>query len=392
MLIRFFLALRVAGLKPSVGEFLQLLAGLRAGLADGTPDGFHALARTALVKDETQFDLFDRVFGAWFAGAEALATDATTGIPQDWLRQQAELLLDDEDKARITTLGGWEALMQALRERIAEQQGRHEGGNRWIGTAGTSPFGNAGYNPEGVRIGGAGGQRRAVKMWQRREDRNLAEHAPLDARQLALALRKLRRFAREGVPDQLDLSGTIEGTARRGGLLDLRFQAERRNAVKLLLFLDIGGSMDEHVRACESLFSAARSEFRHLEHFYFHNCPYERVWRDNRRRWSEWTPLPEILHKYPADWRVVIVGDASMSPHEILAPGGSVEHFNDEPGAVWMQRLLAVYRRAAWINPVPEDQWEWTPSIALLRELMGGRMFPLTLDGLDRAIARLKTG
>lgn len=282
--------------------------------------------------------------------------------------------------------------MQALRERIAEQQGRHEGGNRWIGTAGTSPFGNAGYNPEGVRIGGAGGQRRAVKMWQRREYRNLDEHAPLDARQLALALRKLRRFAREGVPDQLDLSGTIEGTARRGGLLDLRFQAERRNAVKLLLFLDIGGSMDEHVRACESLFSAARSEFRHLEHFYFHNCPYERVWRDNRRRWSEWTPLPEILHKYPADWRVVIVGDASMSPHEILAPGGSVEHFNDEPGAVWMQRLLAVYRRAAWINPVPEDQWEWTPSIALLRELMGGRMFPLTLDGLDRAIARLKTG
>ncbi len=392
MLIRFFLALRVAGLKPSVGEFLQLLAGLRAGLADGTPDGFHALARTALVKDETQFDLFDRVFGAWFAGAEALATDATTGIPQDWLRQQAELLLDDEDKARITTLGGWEALMQAVRERIAEQQGRHEGGNRWIGTAGTSPFGNAGYNPEGVRIGGAGGQRRAVKMWQRREYRNLDEHAPLDARQLALALRKLRRFAREGVPDQLDLSGTIEGTARRGGLLDLRFQAERRNAVKLLLFLDIGGSMDEHVRACESLFSAARSEFRHLEHFYFHNCPYERVWRDNRRRWSEWTPLPEILHKYPADWRVVIVGDASMSPHEILAPGGSVEHFNDEPGAVWMQRLLAVYRRAAWINPVPEDQWEWTPSIALLRELMGGRMFPLTLDGLDRAIARLKTG
>lgn len=392
MLIRFFLALRTAGLKPGVGELLHLLAGVRAGLAEGSIDRFHALARTALVKDETQFDRFDRVFGAWFAGADALAPELLAELPQDWLKRQAELLLSDEEKARIEALGGWEALMQALRERLEQQQGRHEGGNRWIGTAGTSPFGHAGFNPEGVRIGGTGKQRRAVKVWERREYRNLDDHAPLGTRQMALALRKLRRFAREGVPDRLDLPGTIDGTARQGGLLDLRFQPERRNAVKILLFLDIGGSMDEHVRACEALFSAAKSEFRHLEHFYFHNCLYERVWRDNRRRWSEWTPLPEILHKYPADWRVVIVGDASMSPHEVLVPGGSVEHHNEEPGLAWMQRLLAVYHRAAWINPVPEEQWEWTPSIGILREAMGGRMFPLTLDGLDRAIARLKTG
>jgi uncharacterized protein with von Willebrand factor type A (vWA) domain len=390
MLIRFFLALRSAGLKPGVGEFLQLLAALRAGLARGSIDEFHALARMALVKDETRFDLFDRVFGAWFAGAEALAPDLLAELPQDWLRREAELMLSDEEKARIESLGGWDELMRTLRERLDEQRERHQGGNRWIGTGGTSPFGNAGFNPEGVRIGGEGRQGRAVKVWERREYRNLDDQAPLGTRNIALALRKLRRFAREGVPELLDLPGTIEGTARSGGMLDLRFQAERRNAVKILLLLDIGGSMDEHVRLCESLFTAARSEFRHLEHFYFHNCLYERVWRDNRRRWSEWQPLPDLLHKYPADWRVVIVGDASMSPHEILVPGGSVEHHNEEPGAAWMQRLLAVYHRAVWLNPIPEAQWEWTPSIGILRELMGGRMFPLSLDGLDRAIARLK--
>jgi uncharacterized protein with von Willebrand factor type A (vWA) domain len=390
MLIRFFLALRSAGLKPGVGEFLQLLAALRAGLARGSIDEVHALARMALVKDETRFDLFDRVFGAWFAGAEVLAPDLLAGLPQDWLRREAELMLSDEEKARIESLGGWDELMRTLRERLDEQRERHQGGNRWIGTGGTSPFGNAGFNPEGVRIGGEGRQGRAVKVWERREYRNLDDQAQLGTRNIALALRKLRRFAREGVPELLDLPGTIEGTARSGGMLDLRFQAERRNAVKILLLLDIGGSMDEHVRLCESLFTAARSEFRHLEHFYFHNCLYERVWRDNRRRWSEWQPLPDLLHKYPADWRVVIVGDASMSPHEILVPGGSVEHHNEEPGAAWMQRLLAVYHRAVWLNPIPEAQWEWTPSIGILRELMGGRMFPLTLDGLDRAIARLK--
>jgi hypothetical protein len=241
-----------------------------------------------------------------------------------------------------------------------------------------------------VRIGGSGGQRRAVKVWERREYRNLDDQVLLGTRNIALALRKLRRFAREGVPDLLDLPGTIESTARAAGMLDLRFQAERRNAVKILLFLDIGGSMDEHVRTCEELFSAARSEFRHLEHFYFHNCLYEKVWRDNARRWHEWMALPDLLHRFPADWRVVIVGDASMSPHEILAAGGSVEHWNEEPGAIWLQRLLEVYHRAVWLNPVPEAQWEWTPSIGILRELLGGRMFPLSLDGLDRAIRRLR--
>jgi hypothetical protein len=390
VLIRFFLALRSAGLTPGVGEFLHLLAALRAGLADGSINQFHALARLSLVKDETRYDLFDRVFGAWFAGVETLAPDLLAQIPQDWLRAQAELLLSDDDKARIQSLGGWDELMRTLQQRLQEQQERHAGGQRWIGTGGTSPFGNSGYNPEGVRIGGSGGQRRAVKVWERREYRNLDDQVLLGTRNIALALRKLRRFAREGVPDLLDLPGTIESTARAAGMLDLRFQAERRNAVKILLFLDIGGSMDEHVRTCEELFSAARSEFRHLEHFYFHNCLYEKVWRDNNRRWHEWMALPDLLHRFPADWRVVIVGDASMSPHEILAAGGSVEHWNEEPGAIWLQRLLEVYHRAVWLNPVPEAQWEWTPSIGILRELLGGRMFPLSLDGLDRAIRRLR--
>ncbi len=390
VLVSFFSALRSAGLKPGVGEFLQLLGGLRAGIAHGSIDEFHAFSRTVLVKDETRFDLFDRVFGAWIGGIEAASGEAFATLPEDWLRQQAQLLLSDAEKARIESLGGWEELMRTLHERLAEQTDRHAGGNRWIGTAGTSPFGNAGYHPEGVRIGGQGRQKRAVKVWERREYRNLDDQVQLGTRNIALALRKLRRFAREGAAESLDLPSTIEGTARAGGMLDLKFQPERRNTIKILLLLDIGGSMDEHVRTCEELFSAARSEFRHLQHFYFHNCLYERVWSDNRRRWDQWLPLPDLLHKYPADWRVVIVGDASMSPHEILVAGGSVEHMNDEPGAVWLARLLGVYHRAVWLNPVPQAQWEWTPSIGILRELMGERMFPFSLDGLQRAIDKLK--
>ncbi len=390
MLISFLTALRCAGLKPGVGEFLQLLAGLRAGIARGSIDEFHAFARMVLVKDETRFDLFDRVFGAWIGGIEATTGDAFASLPDDWLRQQAQLVLSDAEKAQIESLGGWEALLRTLNERLAEQRDRHSGGNRWIGTAGTSPFGNAGYNPEGVRIGGHGREKRAVKVWERREYRNLDDQVQLGTRNIALALRKLRRFAREGAAESLDLPATIDGTARAGGMLDLHFQPERRNAIKILLLLDIGGSMDEHVRMCEELFSAARSQFRHLQHFYFHNCLYERVWSDNRRRWNEWLPLPEVLHKYPADWRVVIVGDASMSPHEILVAGGSVEHMNEEPGAVWLARMLNVYQRAVWLNPVPQAHWEWTPSIGILRELMGERMFPLSLDGLERAIGKLK--
>ncbi len=390
MLIRFFLALKAAGLPVSVTEFLALLEALQAGFARLSVDAFHALARACLIKDETRYDLYDRVFGAYFNGIEAVTGEGLAELPQDWLRQQADLLLSDEEKARIKALGGWDELMRTLAERLKEQRARHQGGSKWIGTAGTSPYGNSGYNPEGVRIGGAGGQRRAVKVWERREYANLDDQVELGTRNIALALRKLRRFAREGAADELDLPATIDCTARNAGWLDLKFRPERHNAVKVLLFLDAGGSMDEHVRECEELFSAARAEFKHLEHFYFHNCLYERVWRDNQRRWQEWTSTRDLLHKYPADYRAIFVGDASMSPHEILMPGGSIEHWNEESGAAWLKRMLGVYHRAVWLNPVAAAHWDYTPSIGVLRELMDDRMFPLTLDGLGRAIARLR--
>jgi uncharacterized protein len=390
VLIRFFLALRSAGLKPGIAEFLQLVDALRAGLAESSIDRFHSLARACLVKDETRFDLYDRVFAAYFHGVDSLSPDLLADLPQEWLRKQAELLLSDEEKARIEAMGGWEALMKALQERLAEQRERHQGGSRWIGTGGTSPFGNSGFNPEGIRIGGGARQGRAVKVWEQRAYRNLDDQLLLGTRNIALALRKLRRFAREGAADELDLDGTVRDTARNAGWLDLRFRPERHNAVKILLFLDIGGSMDAHVRTCEELFSAARAEFKHLEHFYFHNCLYERVWRDNARRWSEWQPTADVLHKYPADYRVIFVGDASMSPHEIVQPGGSVEHWNEEAGSAWMKRVLDVYARAVWLNPVPQHEWDYTPSIGILREIVGERMFPLTLDGLGRAIERLR--
>lgn len=390
MLIRFFLFLRAAGLKPGLNEFLMLLGALKAGFARASVDEFHALARACLIKDETQFDRYDRAFGAYFEGVQAVTPDFGGEVPSEWLQQQAQLLLSDEEKARIAALGGFEKLLETLAERLKEQQGRHQGGSKWIGTGGTSPFGHGGYNPEGIRIGGRSGQRRAVKVWEQRAFRNLDDRLELGTRNIALALRKLRRFAREGAAEELDLDGTIRGTARNAGLLDLKFRPERHNAVKVLLLLDIGGSMDEHVRMCEELFSAARSEFKHLEHYYFHNCLYERVWKDNGRRWSEWTPTFDLLHKYPADYRLIFVGDASMSPYEVLKPGGSVEHWNEEAGAVWIARAVELWRRAIWLNPVPEEQWGWTPSIGIVRELMGERMYPLTLEGLTRAIERLR--
>ena len=390
MLIRFFFALRAAGLPASVTEFLALLDALAAGFARASLDEFYSLARLALVKDESRYDLYDRAFAAYFAGVDALSPELMAEIPQAWLARQAELLLSDEEKARIAALGGWDALMRALAERIAQQRERHQGGNRMIGTAGTSPFGAFGYNPEGVRIGGVARQGRAVKIWERREFRNLDEREALSSRNLALALRRLRRFAREGAAEELDLDGTIADTARNAGWLDLRFRPERHNAVKLLLFLDVGGSMDPHVRECESLFAAARDEFKHLEHWYFHNCVYERVWRDNARRWSEPTATQDILNKYPSDYRVIFVGDASMSPHEIAMPGGSIEHWNAESGETWMRRVLAQYPKAVWLNPLDEDTWTYTPSTEMIHALMGGRMFPLTLEGLGRAIDRLR--
>jgi uncharacterized protein with von Willebrand factor type A (vWA) domain len=418
MLVRFFLMLRAAGVPVGLGELLALLEALKEGTvpfageegtvpfapkrAKGTVpvaasmdvspvEQFYFLARTILVKDERHFDRFDRVFEAHFRGAEA-AFEALLAaeLPADWLEKLLAREFTDEEKARVEALGGWEALMQSLRERLAEQKARHEGGSRWIGTGGTSPFGHGGYNPEGVRIGGPGGQRRAVKVWERREYANLDDGVELGTRNVKLALRRLRRFAREGAAETFDLDGTIEATARRAGLLDIRMVAERRNSVKLLLFLDVGGSMDEHVRLCEELFSAARGEFRHLEHFYFHNFVYESVWRDNRRRHGARTPLPQLMRTYGADYRLVFVGDATMSPYEIVQPGGSIEHWNDEPGATWIRRLLAAYPRHAWLNPEPVDRWDYTPSVRITRELVGERMFPLTLSGLDRAMRSLQ--
>lgn len=390
MLIQFFFMLREGGIKVSITELLTLLEALKQGLAAQSVDDFYFLSRACLVKDESQFDRFDRVFGAHFHGIEQAFKSLGEEIPEDWLRRQAELLLSEEERKRIESLGGFEELMKALQERLREQQERHEGGNKWIGTAGTSPFGAYGYNPEGVRIGQQGsGSRRAVKVWDKREYRNLDDSLELGTRNIKLALRKLRKFAREGAADQLDLDETIDRTARNAGLLDIHMVPERHNAVKVLLCLDIGGSMDDHVRVCEEMFSAARSEFKHLEYFYFHNFIYESLWKDNRRRHAEKIPTIDILHKYGADYKLVFVGDATMSPYEIVYAGGSVEHWNDEPGAVWIKRLLDVYSKAVWLNPEPENRWDYTPSVKLTRELMDERMFPLTISGLDAAIRRL---
>jgi uncharacterized protein with von Willebrand factor type A (vWA) domain len=404
MLIRFFAMLRAAGVPVTITEFLALLEALGTVPFFGSEkkgtvpsddltavDRFYFLSRTILVKDERHYDRFDRAFAAHFRGAEAaFETLLEAELPADWLRKNLALVLTDEEKARIESLGGWDALMETLRKRFEEQKERHEGGHHWIGTGGTSPYGHSGYNPEGVRIGGEGGNRRAVKVWDRREFANLDESVELGTRNVKLALRRLRRFARQGAEEILDLDGTIESTARRAGLLDIRMVPERHNAVKVLLFLDVGGSMDEHVRICEALFSAARGEFKHLEHYYFHNFVYESVWKDNRRRHGERTPLPQLLRTYGPDYRLIFVGDATMSPYEILQPGGSIEHWNEEPGAAWMKRLLASFPRHAWLNPEPRDRWEFTPSIRITRELVEDRMFPLTLAGLDRAMRSLQ--
>jgi uncharacterized protein len=391
MLIRFFTDLRAGGVPVTLPEFLSLLAALDARLASMSPEDFYYLARLAMVKDERHFDRFDRVFAEHFAGAEKIFEKIAAELPSEWLRQATERLLSQEEKNRIEALGGWDKLLETLRQRLAEQKDRHQGGNQWIGTGGTSPFGNAGYNPEGIRIGQPAGRHgRAVKVWDARDYRNLDDGVELDTRNLKMALRRLRRFAREGAPEELDLDGTIDATARNAGLLDLRLVPERRNAIKLLLLLDVGGSMEPHVRVCEELFSAARAEFKHLEYFYFHNFPYERVWRDNRRRFSVTTSTWSLLRKFNPDYRVILVGDATMSPYEIEQPGGSVEHWNEESGRVWMQRITSHFQRLVWLNPEPMDHWQWTPSIGITRELVGGRMFPLSLSGLDRAMRELR--
>ena len=390
MLIPFFFQLRAGGVRVSITEFLTLLEVLQRRLAGYSVDEFYYLARACLVKDEALYDRFDRVFGAHFRGIQELFGDELAELPEDWLRKQFERHLTDEEKAQIEALGGWEKLMETLRRRLAEQEKRHEGGSKWIGTAGTSPFGAYGYNPEGIRIGQEGSRnRRAVKVWDRREFRNLDDSVELGTRNLKVALRRLRRFAREGAADELDLHDTIESTARNAGLLDIRMVPERHNAVKVLLFLDVGGSMDDHVRVCEELFSAARGEFKHLEYFYFHNCVYEGVWKDNRRRHSERTPTLDVMHKYAADYKLIFVGDATMSPYEIHYPGGSVEHWNEEAGATWLRRLLATYPKAIWLNPEPVQRWDYTPSIQMIGEILDDRMFPLTVSGLEEGMRTL---
>ncbi len=390
MLIAFLLALRSAGLKTSLTEWLALLEAMKAGFAQASIAEFYALARTCLVKDESQYDRFDRAFASYFEGVEAISREAFGEIPEDWLRAQAERLFSAEERARIQALGGLDELLRQFAERLREQDAPHHGGSRFIGSGGTSPFGHSGYHPEGIRVGGASRNRRAVKVWEQRAFANLDDNVELGTRNLKLALRQLRRFTRFGAEEVFDLADTIDSTARNAGWLDLRYRRERRNAVKVLLLIDNGGSMDEHVRQCEELFSAARSEFKHLEHYYFHNFIYERLWKDNARRFSEASATFDLLHTYPADYRLIIVGDASMAPYEISHAGGSVEHWNEEPGAVWLQRLLAQWSRAVWLNPVPEAQWGYSSSIGMTRELLGDRMFPLTLAGLGRAIERLR--
>jgi hypothetical protein len=387
MLIDFFLHLRSHRLPVSVKEYLTLLEGLSERLVFASMNDFYHLARTTLVKDEAQYDRFDRAFGEYFKGVEALAPDLLADVPAEWLRRQAELLLSEEDKRLIDWLGGWERLMETLRKRLEEQKGRHQGGSKWIGTAGTSPFGGYGYNPEGIRIGQEHSRnRRAVKVWDRREYRNLDDSMELGTRNIKVALRRLRRFAREGAAEELDLDDTIRSTARNAGYLDLKLVPERHNAVKVLLFLDVGGSMEDHVKVCEELFSAARAEFKHLEYFYFHNFLYESVWRDNRRRHTERFSTLNVLRKYGHDYRLVFVGDAAMSPYEIAYPGGSVEHHNEEAGSVWLRRMLEVYGKAAWLNPIPEQRWGYYESVDMVKKLMNGRMYPLTLAGLERAV------
>ena len=391
MLVRFFFLLRDAGVPATIPEFLTLLEALKAGLGDANAETFYTLARTCLVKDERHYDRFDRAFARYFRGAEDAFELLSQQLPRDWLEKLAENNLSEAEKAAIEALGGFERLMQTLRQRLEEQRARHQGGNKWIGTAGTSPYGAFGYNPEGVRIGAdAARNRSAVKVWDRREFANLDDSVELGTRNLKMALRRLRRFARRGAPTEFALDPTIDATARAGGWLDIKMVPERHNVVKILLLLDVGGSMDEHVRICEELFSAARSEFKHLEQYYFHNFPYERLWRDNRRRFDQQVDTLQIMRKHACDYKLILVGDATMSPYEITTAGGSIEHWNAESGQVWRERLRRTYPKFAWINPQPRPHWRHSSSIEITRGLLEGRMYPLTLSGLDEAIDALK--
>ncbi len=390
MFVDFFMQLKAAKVPVSLREYLTLIEALEKGCANYDVDDFYYLSRAALVKDERNLDKFDRVFAEYFKGPEQAGEGITADIPEEWLRKMMEKHLTEEEKAQIEALGGWDKLMETLKQRLAEQKGRHQGGSKWIGTAGTSPFGAWGYNPEGVRIGqDESRHRRAVKVWDKRDFKNLDDSVVIGTRNIKVALRRLRRFVREGAADELDLDGTIQATAHNGGWLDLKLRPERHNRVKLLLFLDVGGSMNVHTQTCEELFSAARGEFKHLEYFYFHNFLYESVWRDNRRRGEERIPTWDVLNTFGSDYKVVFVGDAAMSPYEVAYPGGSVEHWNEEAGAVWMQRLLDHFPATVWLNPEPQQTWSYTQSTTMIRQIMGDRMYPLTLEGLEAGMKEL---
>ncbi len=389
MFVTFFHDLKQAGIPVTLREYLTLMEAMDRDLASRRVEDFYYLSRAALVKDERNLDKFDRVFGHVFKGLELMSDALTAEIPEEWLRKLTEKYLTEEEKKMIEAMGGLDQLLETLRERMREQKERHQGGNKWIGTAGTSPFGAYGYNPEGIRIGQDKNRNfRAVKVWDRRDFKDLDDQVELGTRNIKIALRRLRKFARTGAPDELDLDGTIKGTAHKG-YLDIHMRPERHNAVKVLIFFDVGGSMDWHVQATEELFSAARNEFKHMDYFYFHNCVYEKVWKQNRRRHDDTTATWDVLHTYPHDYKVIFVGDASMSPYEVAAPGGSVEHFNEEAGEVWLQRMTRTYPACVWLNPVPENQWDHTFSIRMVRQLFSNRMYPLTLEGLDRAMREL---
>jgi uncharacterized protein with von Willebrand factor type A (vWA) domain len=389
MFLRFFTELRGGGVPVSLKEYLTLIEALGEGLAGYATEEFYYLARAALVKDERNLDRFDRIFGHVFKGLSVSADELLAEIPEEWLRKMAEKHLTEEEKKLVKALGGLDKIMEELRKRLEEQKGRHQGGSKWIGTAGTSPFGAHGYNPQGVRIGQDKNRNNsAVKVWDKREFKDLDDTVELGTRNIKVALRRLRKFARQGAAEELDLSDTIRSTARQGWL-DVKLVPERRNTVKVLIFFDVGGSMDPHIRVCEELFSAARAEFKHLEYFYFHNCVYESVWKNNRRRNAERLDTWQLLHTYPHDYKVIFVGDASMSPFELTHEGGSVEHWNAEPGIAWLQRITATYPKAVWLNPSAEKYWGYSPSISLVSRTLDGRMYPLTLDGLERAMREL---
>jgi len=392
MFLPFFENLRAGGVPVSLREYLTFLEAVRAGLVTYDIEAFYYLARSAMVKDERHIDRFDRAFAQSFSGLENISTDEVleaVDLPAEWLEKMAEKHLSPEEKAEIEALGGFDKLMETLKERLKEQEGRHQGGSKWIGTAGTSPFGTYGYNPEGVRIGQKESRhRRAVKVWDKREFRNLDDSVEIGTRNIKVALKRLRQWARDGANEELDLDGTIRATAEHG-YLDVQMRPERRNAVKVLLFLDIGGSMDPHIKVVEELFSAARAEFKHLEYYYFHNCLYQGVWRDNARRWNAQTPTWEVLNTYGPDYKCIFVGDASMSPYEIAYPGGANEHWNAEAGQVWLERARAQWPDHLWINPVPRREWDYTHSIGMIREIFDDRMVPMTLEGLDQGMKAL---